>query len=86
MIETLNEIESEASSRLVRASTSEDLEAWWRATLGRKGEVQLLTRRLRHGMQAACRRSCRQALEGRNWDGRPVVRGLGAHGLIGGDR
>jgi phenylalanyl-tRNA synthetase alpha chain len=46
MIETLEQLHDLARQRLREATTSADLEAWWRTTLGRKGEIQQMTRRL----------------------------------------
>ena len=42
----LPQLHKEARARLEQVSTPADLEEWWRATLGRKGEIQLLTRRV----------------------------------------
>jgi phenylalanyl-tRNA synthetase alpha chain len=46
MIEKLEQLREAASRRLDAAATLADLEQWWRDTLGRKGEIQLMTRRL----------------------------------------
>ena len=42
----LLQLHKAARARLEQVSTQADLEDWWRATLGRKGEIQLLTRRV----------------------------------------
>ena len=46
MIDQLDEIEARVSAALQAAGNPERLEEWRRATIGRKGEVQLLTRRM----------------------------------------
>jgi len=46
MLDTLETVDREARERLAKATTSDDLESWWRETLGRKGEVQLMTRKM----------------------------------------
>lgn len=46
MIDQLDDIEARASAALDQAADLEQLEEWRRATIGRKGEVQLLTRRM----------------------------------------
>ena len=46
MIDQLDEIEARVSVALGAAGSPEQLEEWRRATIGRKGEVQLLTRRM----------------------------------------
>ena len=46
MLEKLQKLYDEAESRLGAATSLADLEGWWRSTLGRKGEIQLLTRGL----------------------------------------
>ena len=46
MIDQLDDIESRVSAALDQAADLEQLEEWRRATIGRKGEVQLLTRRM----------------------------------------
>lgn len=46
MIQELEQISEAARERLAASASTEALEAWWRATLGRKGEVQLMTRQL----------------------------------------
>ena len=46
MLDTLEELDRNAREQLESASDGAALEAWWRHTLGRKGEVQLMSRRL----------------------------------------
>ncbi|MCB0009179.1 MAG: phenylalanine--tRNA ligase subunit alpha [Anaerolineales bacterium] len=46
MLEQLDELKSEAQSRLAQLSSSTDLEEWYRDLLGRKGQVYLLTRQI----------------------------------------
>ncbi len=46
MIDQLDDIEARVSAALEQAADLEQLEEWRRATIGRKGEVQLLTRRM----------------------------------------
>jgi len=46
MLERLKELDQTARESLSGAQTSDDLEAWWRDNLGRKGEVQLMTRKM----------------------------------------
>ena len=46
MLEQLDELKSEAQSRLVQLSSSADLDDWYRDLLGRKGQVYLLTRQI----------------------------------------
>ncbi len=46
MLDTLEDIYQESLAELQNATTSDELEAWHRATLGRKGSVQLQTRRI----------------------------------------
>ena len=46
MIDQLDDIEARASAALDQAVDLDELEEWRRATIGRKGEVQLLTRRM----------------------------------------
>ncbi|MXX76084.1 MAG: phenylalanine--tRNA ligase subunit alpha [Holophagales bacterium] len=46
MIDQLDDIEARVSAALDQAVDLEQLEEWRRATIGRKGEVQLLTRRM----------------------------------------
>ncbi len=47
MIDQLDDIETRVSATLAGVPDLEQLEKWRRATIGRKGEVQLLTRRMR---------------------------------------
>ncbi len=46
MLERLNEIERQARHRLQTAGSPEELEAWHRETLGKKGAVQLMSRQI----------------------------------------
>lgn len=46
MIETLENVFKEAESRLASADSTAALEEWYRAHLGRKGEVQLMSRKM----------------------------------------
>lgn len=46
MIETLETMYQEAGSRLDAVDTSDGLEEWYRANLGRKGEIQLMSRKM----------------------------------------
>lgn len=46
MLDTLEDIYQESLTELQNTSTSAELEGWHRATLGRKGSVQLQTRRV----------------------------------------
>ena len=46
MIDQLDDIEARVSAALEAAADLDQLEEWRRATIGRKGEVQLLTRRM----------------------------------------
>jgi phenylalanyl-tRNA synthetase alpha chain len=46
MIDQLDDIEARVSAALNQAADLEQLEEWRRTTIGRKGEVQLLTRRM----------------------------------------
>lgn len=46
MIETLETMYQEAKSRLDAADSTEALEDWFRAHLGRKGEIQLMSRKM----------------------------------------
>ena len=46
MIDQLDDIEARVSAALDQAVDLDELEEWRRATIGRKGEVQLLTRRM----------------------------------------
>ena len=46
MIDQLDDIEARVSAALEQAADLEQLEEWRRAVIGRKGEVQLLTRRM----------------------------------------
>ena len=46
MIDQLDDIEARVSAALDQTADLEQLEEWRRATIGRKGEVQLLTRRM----------------------------------------
>ncbi len=46
MIDQLDDIEARVSAALEATADLEQLEEWRRATIGRKGEVQLLTRRM----------------------------------------
>ena len=45
MIETLETMYQEAKGRLEAADSTEALEDWFRAHLGRKGEIQLMSRK-----------------------------------------
>ena len=46
MIETLETMYQEAGSRLEAVDSTEGLEDWYRANLGRKGEIQLMSRKM----------------------------------------
>ncbi|MYF05175.1 MAG: phenylalanine--tRNA ligase subunit alpha, partial [Holophagales bacterium] len=46
MIDQLDDIEARVSAALDATADLDELEEWRRATIGRKGEVQLLTRRM----------------------------------------
>lgn len=47
MIQTLELLETKAREQLEETATTDELDDWWRGYLGRKGDVQLMSRQMR---------------------------------------